>query len=217
MISRSSPQPLKNPRRSWPVADARRGITLFELALTLALLVIIATLTVPLVSDAFQTSRLSIGGDEVRQALEHARYHAMRTGDTYEFRFEVGGRRYRIRPWAALTSANLPGNSGPGGAAAAAGSSFAGGAETGEKTGEMPEEIVFLAMSSAGSTAVAAAAATEGDSTAWSVPILFYSDGTTTDATIRLKSDRGLYIDIRQRGLTGIVRVSEPLTLDEVQ
>ena len=51
-----------------------------------------------------------------------------------------------------------------------------------------------------------------------SPPVLFYPDGTTSDAKIALTNEyQRLYVVVSLRSLTGIVKVSELVSADELQ
>ena len=43
----------------------------------------------------------------------------------------------------------------------------------------------------------------------WSPPVLFYPDGTASDASVLLSNERGLTLRVTLRGLTGIARPGE--------
>jgi hypothetical protein len=45
--------------------------------------------------------------------------------------------------------------------------------------------------------------------------ILFYPDGTTSTAEVTIKNERGKYITIKLRGLTGAARVTNWFTVEE--
>jgi hypothetical protein len=68
------------------------------------------------------------------------------------------------------------------------------------------EEIVFASGSVASVPQMAAAAAT---SSGWSPPIVFYPDGTASDATVLLANPSGLTLRVTLRGLTGISRAAQ--------
>jgi hypothetical protein len=44
---------------------------------------------------------------------------------------------------------------------------------------------------------------------AWSSPVLFHPDGTTSDATVVLANDAGQTVRVTLRGLTGSSNVSD--------
>src|SRR5688500_13683692 len=79
----------------------RRGVTLVELLLALAILVAMAALAAPSVNRAWERYRVKLAGDQVRAALTHAHVEAMRTGQIQVMRFEIGGDQYATQPWMA--------------------------------------------------------------------------------------------------------------------
>ena len=48
-------------------------------------------------------------------------------------------------------------------------------------------------------------------------PILFYPDGTTSDARLILTNEQQRYVVVKLRSLTGIARVSQLLSHDQLQ
>jgi type II secretory pathway pseudopilin PulG len=54
-----------------------------------------------------------------------------------------------------------------------------------------------------------AADTTAGSQSGWSEPILFYIDGTCSNARLVLKNDRDFSIEVTLRGLTGVTTVGE--------
>jgi hypothetical protein len=54
----------------------------------------------------------------------------------------------------------------------------------------------------------------DGAEGAWSQPILFHPDGTTSDATLVLTNEEQVSIRVTLRGLTGI---SQTVDVDEVE
>ena len=51
----------------------------------------------------------------------------------------------------------------------------------------------------------------------WSLPLLFYPDGTTSQAVVYVRNERQLYKRITLRALTGVGRVSEILSEDQAR
>ena len=51
---------------------------------------------------------------------------------------------------------------------------------------------------------------------AWSEPIYFFPDGTTTTVRLLLRNEHEFYIILDLRGLTGITTVSDVMTVDEL-
>jgi hypothetical protein len=127
----------------------------------------------------------------------------MQSGQTHVFRFEPNGRRFQI---VALNSVGAP--------------------EQNELEPEDPEAstepsefvrlsqnrlaegIIFSGGEVSPSAQVMATLPTvvEGP---WSQPILFYPDGTTSDASLVLANANQLSIRVTLRGLTGISQIGE--------
>lgn len=55
---------------------------------------------------------------------------------------------------------------------------------------------------------------TSGGGSVWSVPIFFYPDGTTSAAAVLIKNSRGKCIEVRLRGLTGIGKMTEIVSVE---
>jgi prepilin-type N-terminal cleavage/methylation domain-containing protein len=189
----------------------RRGFTLFEILLVLALLVAIAAMVMPAISNSLSHARLSSGGEMVRAAWGKARLAAMNAGEAYVFRFEHGGSRYQIVQLAALSAEGgedlnvLPSLS-----------------EEDEEYAEadmlrlsksrLPTEVVFMqgrvaaVPQTAGAAVTGPAMAAEGG---WSQPIMFYPDGTTSDAAVLVANADRETVRVTLRGLTGTSRASD--------
>jgi prepilin-type N-terminal cleavage/methylation domain-containing protein len=196
-----------------PTSPRQRGLTLLELLLVLALIVIVFALAIPSLTSALGSQRLKKAADLVRSSLSRARVEAMRSGQIQAFRFQVGGNRYATVTWHAegyvTTDEDAEFAEGP---TAPSGLAF-----DRQNTDELPEGVTFLveaqvidARAVAFAEEDSATAGLTGDlDTTWSTPILFYPDGTASDARVFLASDRGWAVPIDLRGLTGIARVGE--------
>src|SRR6187401_1703490 len=79
----------------------RSGVTLLELMIALVIIVVLASLTAPFVTRAWERYRVKLAGDQLRAAFTHAHVEAMRTGQIQVLRFELGGRSYYLQPWMA--------------------------------------------------------------------------------------------------------------------
>jgi hypothetical protein len=166
--------------------------------LVLALLVIIGAISVPLMDGMFSRIALDGAGELLRGAWAQARLSAMQSGQTHAFRFEPRGRRFQI---VALNSLGNPQES----------TLLPEVEETNPDPAEfvrlsqnrLPENIIFLSgdIASSAQTLATLPFAMEGS---WSQPILFYPDGTTSDATLILANSQRAAIRVTLRGLTGI-------------
>jgi len=215
---------------------ARRAFSLIELLLVLALIVAMAAVVVPTIG-VFDDEYLRQAADQVRGDWTAARVEAMTSGLTQVFRYEIETGQYVIQPWEgddALLNAS-PGASASGGissgnmgapadggfaspmggsvssspyaAPVGSGSGMIGGsAVVHQKT--LPEQVKF-ASCQVGLDVRAVQVADAVGSSYLAPPILFYPDGTTSDAILTLANEEGDTISLHLRGLTGIVQVSE--------
>jgi hypothetical protein len=53
--------------------------------------------------------------------------------------------------------------------------------------------------------------------TQWSQPLLFYPDGTSSQAKVTVANERGQAVQVTLRKLTGLATVSELTTLEALQ
>jgi prepilin-type N-terminal cleavage/methylation domain-containing protein len=180
----------------------RRGYTLFELLLVLAVLVIVAGLAVPTLVASLEGPRLRKGGEQVRAEWAKARNQAMKTGRTQVFRCKLGRGEYQVQPWYAaddsLESSTV--STGLGGQPAPVSTSSG-------AVKHLPEGVVFAGgqtQSEARGAAVGAEATAD-----WGPPILFYSDGTSSTASLSLANKRRRAVSLELRGLTGLSHVSD--------
>ena len=182
--------------------------TLLELLLVLAIIVIAAAAVAPSLRNVLRNTSLKSAANTVRAELTRAHVLAMKTGRTQVFQYELGGGKYKLEHWIgdddALESPTGDANAAPPPAAPGA-------ASTREKS--LPEGIKFaqgdsLAESRSQRIEQELAGAGAGGVT-WSRPILFFRDGSTSDAFIIVGNDRQVGIRIDLRGMTGVVKVSD--------
>src|SRR3954454_8972680 len=74
----------------------RRGMTLIEICLVLALLVVIASFAIPLLGGAVERRSLMSGAGLLQAGWTRARLAAMQSGQTYVVRFEPKGSRFQV-------------------------------------------------------------------------------------------------------------------------
>jgi hypothetical protein len=83
----------------------------------------------------------------------------------------------------------------------------------------LPEGVVFLvgeAVSDSRGMQIEAAAAEEGQyQQTWSPPILFYPDGTSSDAIIILANRRYQVVEVTLRGITGMSHSGDVTRIQE--
>lgn len=205
----------------------RRGMTLVELLVVLALLVVVGSIVVPVFTGTFSSLRLRRAGDQVLTRWSQARARAIETGEVQEFRYTPESGSYRVSTWTNLVEDGGRG----GGSTASAELSSASTTSTADSTAavddsargqsfSLPSKIIFQSGQVAVDDALSrerqvASMQSVGDEL--SAPILFFPDGTTSQASIVLANDLNQFVRLTLRGLTGVGRATEVLSRDELQ
>ena len=174
----------------------RRGYTLFEVMLVLAILVAVGAVAVPIFRQSFEVERLRKGADTLRTAWAKARVQAMTTGLTHVFQFEYTTNQFVVGPWES------------GGEPTTVASTTAI-----QRTGQLPDGILFYAaekLADERTTTVEEAGAQQAPQ------IFFYADGTTSTAQVMLSNQSDRYVKVFLRGLTGVPNVGEVVSVDEL-
>ena len=200
---------------------SRRGLTLIELLLVLVLLVVMGSLVMPVFTGGFASVRLRRAGDQVISRWAGARARAIETGEVIQFRFAPETGSYQVEVWTGpidgeeRTSATSPAS-----VETAAPTATRTTDDGTEKSAALPEEIVFqsgqIAVDDplAGERRVETMQETGSD---LSTAILFFPDGTSSNASVVLSNDHQQFLRLTLRGLTGIARASDVLTRDELE
>jgi len=86
----------------------RQGYTLLEMILVLAVMVILASLTIPSLSTMYGQYKVTASCDTIKGAMATARSQAIEDGIPYRFAFVPGKGNYRVAPdlpgfWTGLT------------------------------------------------------------------------------------------------------------------
>jgi prepilin-type N-terminal cleavage/methylation domain-containing protein len=226
-------QPARKVRRRTKSA-VRRGLTLVEVMLVLALLVIIATFSWPAVNKAFSNQRLMKAADIVRTHWCKSRVKAMSAGRIVLFRYEVNGSRFYIEQLDDVTSFENMASEGTAAdvsetadaayrkeAATAAPQSasqntdYAGA----EPRPSLPEGIVFRSGEVENDSRAMTLKTDPLDASTnviWSAPIYFYPDGTSSSARLQICNDRSRAVELALRGLTGVAKVGEITAVEGV-
>jgi len=221
------------PSRDLTVHRAEKGMTLFEVLLVLILLVVMGSLARPALEGTLASFRLQRGTDQVLADWARVRTRAIEDGQVYQFRFAENSNKYRVDPWYAQESYQASETSQPDNKSADAdelsektnsGSLEADASEEETKIdwqfqAEISETVKFVS----GQRAVVkppdpreVETLESEDSAEWSAPILFFPDGTTSEASLLLRSEKDRYQRATLRALTGSGRASKLLTASEI-
>jgi prepilin-type N-terminal cleavage/methylation domain-containing protein len=183
-----------------------RGYTLLEMALALAVVAVLFSISWPVMRRVHADSRLKGAVEEVRGKLAGTRIRAIDSGLVYQFRFEPAGRRFLVAPFEQDT--RTIGQQG--------GNSATVGQPLQKFSGELPESMSFrptnaeIVVEQVGEEWLSglAEAADLADVT-WSAPVLFYADGSSIDAEFDVVDAREQAIRFSVRDLTGSVTVKQ--------
>ena len=179
------------------------GMTLVELLLVLVLLVVVASLAVPVLEGSFASVRLKRAADQVMTDFSQARTHAIESGQVYQFRFKPRGNGYRVDTWRRTMDGNDPASEST---------------ELWSLEKELPVQVTFDSGRLAERTESGQHQAISlGDSSEWSAPVFFFPDGSTSTASVLLKNQRQHFQRITLRALTGVARASDLLSEEEAE
>ena len=167
----------------------RRGFTLLEILLVLAILVLLSSLALPSLSRLQDDSKLDNSADAVRSAWTEARSHAVEESQAYRFAITADSGKFRIAPdrdeyWTGDSPAADDKNP----------------AFVSEDT--LPAGITFtVAADSPGLTP---------DDSGWTRVATFLTDGTCRETSIEIRFSMNQMPPrvVRMRGMTGTVTVS---------
>jgi prepilin-type N-terminal cleavage/methylation domain-containing protein len=190
------------------IGRAPRGVTLLEVLLVLALLVVLAATAWPSLGPAFGGYELRKSADQVRVQWNRARVRAMSTGQTVLFHYSLDTSRCWLQT--EPEPEYLPGGS----EALSVDEMQAADAETiaPQDVTLLPERITFTEGEILDSddadlaSEIVLEPVAAGEETE---PVVFYPDGTASSARIVLSNEQGRSIEVSLRGLTGVSTVSD--------
>ena len=193
-----------------------RGYTLIELLLVLAIIVVAAAAVAPSLRGVLRNAALKSAANTVRAELTRAHVHAMKTGRIQVFRYELGGVKYKLEPWIGGDD-SLESKDGNSGSATPATATHHG--PTHEPT--LPEGTRFAlgdaAVESRGQHVEEEMSSLGGSGSTWSRPLLFYPDGSASDAFIIVGNDHQVGIRVDLRGMTGAAKIGEVTDLRKLE
>lgn len=189
-----------------PPLRLRRGYTLVELLIVVAVLATVVSLAVPSLRKLSQRGQLQDAARQLRGQLLAARLQAIESASSTLFYYQPDTGIYLVTG-SGQTPRELPPPSdlAVGEAISDATASVEPMADSSEQT--LPSDVRFLSPEEAVVPLAAGTSAGNASGGGWSEPLVFYPNGRALNARIRLASDR-YWIEVTVRGLTGTVRLS---------
>jgi prepilin-type N-terminal cleavage/methylation domain-containing protein len=177
----------------------RRGYTLFEILLVVALVAILAGMTVPAIESMYEGSRLQAGADQISGQWSAMRARAIIEGRPYRFSVQSGSGDFRVAPDDSAYWAGGDAPAGDNGGALMVQDSLPKGIRFATATSSDSSYFSNPGMNDGGN-------APESGSGSWSTAAVFLPDGTAQqDVEITIRSADSGPISIRLRALTGTI------------
>jgi hypothetical protein len=189
-----------------------------EMVLVLAVMVAVAAIVLPALQGPLNDQRLRKAADLVLAQWATARVTALSTGRMQVFRYQSGTDQYQVQAWfsesdaveaSAMDEVRQP-------------VEFSNPSQRPSSLGvagvQLPDGITFFlgeTFTDARLAHTGIEASADGGPTA-DQPIVFYPDGSASDARLVLTNER-FYVELKLRGLTGLARASQLLSLEEIQ
>ena len=164
----------------------RRGVTLIEMLLVVAILIALAAIAYPTLAAMYGDVKVKAAGDDVRAAWTEARAHAIEDGRPYRFAVQPGTGKFKVAPDA---------------------DGFWDGTGGTTDEGENPPYTHEAELSGGIKFDVSANLPTAGE---WTTVVVFNPDGgCSSDVEVALKEDDedGAPVVVRARAMTGAVTV----------
>ncbi len=200
-------------------ARQRHALTLLELVLVLAVMVAAGAIVLPALRGPMEDQRLRKAADLILAQWTRARLEAMSTGRMQVFRYQSGSDQYEVQAWYSEgdileSPADEP--------EAAANRIESHDRQRPSMLGisglQLPDGITFFfgetPMDSRMLQTGIESDMSQGNSA--DPPIVFYPDGTATEARLILTNER-FFLELSLRGLTGLGRTSPLLSAEEIE
>lgn len=178
---------------------SRDGVTLIELLLVMALIVIVMGLAVPTFFGGLRMQQLRSAADQLRSDLAQARNRSMSSGQTLGLIYTENS--YTVGPAGDLIDENEGNTTTP----------------VFQQAQTLPDGIKLAGMSGQGTPRDSAANPGDGTTapSAGEVFAYFYPDGTTSTVEFELTNDKNEKLIVSLRGITGVALVQNARSQNE--
>jgi len=194
-----------------PRSQTRQAMTLVEILIGLAVVVASAMLAWPVISGAFSIHRLRSAGETVEGACAEARLQAINTGQIYAFRFQTETPNFLVEAVPQANQEELLDFSDIDAPPSTGDLRPINSIDWTQEGQALPDDVSFVTIEArTDDRDVMLNELMPGDLNAPQKPLLFYPDGTTSNATIILHNQAGYYIEVVLDGLAGTVVAGEP-------
>jgi prepilin-type N-terminal cleavage/methylation domain-containing protein len=200
-----------------PPLRLRRGYTLMELLIVVAVLTTVVGLAVPSLRKLSQRGQLQDAARQLRGQLLAARLQAIESASSTLFYYQPDSGAYMVTGAGEMPGGDAGSSTGwQPGLREDSGTGWQPELRGGEADSEqtLPSDVRFLTPATTAARPAAGTAPRSDAGSGWSEPLIFYPNGRALNARIRLASDR-YGIEVTVRGLTGTVQLSPVQRLAE--
>jgi len=202
---------------------ARRGFSLIELLIVMAILTVVSAFVLPSLRGPLERGRLRSAAVSIQSAWGKARSVAIREGTAMTFRCKLGGRSWKIErghsPVVVRVSVGDAQSSTELGTEEDQRQRLSGGGEQALiRKGRLPDGVIFDELIVRNSLAQPQGDGGFGDderfvaevSSQWSEPVKFQPSGRSQDARLRIAAADNFVVDVKIRGLTSNASFTTP-------
>jgi prepilin-type N-terminal cleavage/methylation domain-containing protein len=212
----------------------RRAFTLLEMVVVLCLVGAVLSTAWPSVRRTLGKSQLREAAKQVRTQLAAARLSAMESGQPQQFRYQPGTGRYVVTPLDSPPDTPFdPDQPSSAPSVRPVSTAVRHSENSSDDCRAQPVQalcggVIFGASNAQQAYADASRTRTKvpapeagmsdivpGQYADWSAPIIFYPNGRSADATVRLHGERDFQVDVNLRGVLGTVEVAAPVRIPE--
>lgn len=194
----------------------RNGHSMMEMMIVVTVLAGMASMTWPMLNSPLSKIRLQSAAQEVSSQLAKARLKAMQSGVPQVFRIQMNTGKFQVS--AASDDDSNTGESKPSAAereametasvSDAERSPLSEESDTSVDEKELPEGICFECPVSEEDKEEEPAEVAQNDE-GWTDLAVFYPNGDTTNATVSLRGEAHLHLNVKLSGLTGATKIGE--------